>query len=114
MFLKKCPHCAATVDIRRLHKVPCSAPLRWHDFTPAAQTACPACAGLVKLTAEKSPALLVGFAALIGVALAAVVFPVVGRWIAQFPGGIYLLALAALSLGGLVLKNSALTTASSR
>ena len=108
LFLKKCPYCGKAINIRLLRKIPCSAPLRWFQFTPAAQTACPECRGLVKSTAENSKTLLVGFVALIAIALVGAFFPMVHNWIALLPGGLYLLAMPAFVLGWYVLKNSEL------
>lgn len=111
MFLKKCPHCGRSVDVRQLQRIPHSSPLRWYQFTPGAQTACPECGGLVKSTAQDSPILLIGFGTLIAIALAAALFPAVRTWIAVVPGAPYLLALPALLIGWFVLKLSELVSA---
>ena len=99
------------INIRLLRKIPCSAPLRWYQFTPGAQAACPECEGLVKSTAENSKILLVGFGALIAIVLAGAFFPMARNWIDLLPGGLNLLALPALVLGWHVLKNSELVPA---
>ena len=110
-LLKKCPYCGEVINIRLLRKIPCSAPLRWYQFTPGAQAACPECGGHVKSTAESSKILLIGFGVLIAIALAGALFPVARNWVALLPGGLYLLALSALVLAWHVLKNSELVRA---
>lgn len=108
LFFKACPHCGKSINIRRLRKIRYLAPLRWYQFTPAPKNACPECGGLVKSTAENSRILLIGYGALIAIALAAVFFPVVSHWIVLMPGGLYLLTLPAIVIGWYVLKHSAL------
>jgi endogenous inhibitor of DNA gyrase (YacG/DUF329 family) len=110
-FTKKCPHCGKSIDTRRLRRIPFSGSLRWYQFTPGSQTACPECGGLVKSTAANSPILLVGFGALIFIALAYALFPVVRGWVALIPGAPFSLAPLALLVGWFALKNSVLLPA---
>jgi predicted RNA-binding Zn-ribbon protein involved in translation (DUF1610 family) len=108
VFLKPCPYCGKSIDIRRLRKIPRSAPLRWYQFTPAARTACPECGGFVKSTAADSPTLALTFLALLIVLLASIFVPEVRGWVAILPGGLYFFALPALLAAGFTLKHSEL------
>jgi len=110
-FFKECPHCGESIDTRRLRKIPFSGSLRWYQFTPGSQAACPECGGLVKSTAANSPILLFGFGAPILVGLAAALFPMVRNWMAIIPGALYLLAPLALLTGWFAFKNSELLPA---
>lgn len=110
-FSKKCPHCGKSIDTRRLRRIPFSGSLRWYQFTPGSQAACPECGGLVKSTAANSPILLLGFGALILAALACALFPVVRSWVAIIPGAPFLLAPLAFVIGWFALKNSELLPA---
>ena len=111
LFFKKCPYCGKSINIRKLRKIPYSAPLRWYQFTPAPKTACPECGGFVKFTAEDSKILLVGFGTPIAVGLAGAFFPVVRNWITLLPGGLNLFVLPAFVSGWYVLKHSELAPA---
>jgi hypothetical protein len=49
-----CPYCAKPVALAALRSIPHSGRLKWYQFTPAPQTACPNCGGLVRNAAHNS------------------------------------------------------------
>ena len=56
-----CPYCHSQLSLRDLIRVPFTGVLRWYQFTPGPDLACPKCGGFVEASANHSPLLLLVF-----------------------------------------------------
>lgn len=105
--MKKCPHCASTVNTRALCRVPRKVAPRWFQFTPAPHAACPQCGGFVTSTIANSPWLFALLLLLVGGAVLTFIWPAIGVFAGSLVGRVALLAITG-AMAWLAIKNSEL------